>query len=107
MTAIFFLSHKKNVLLHPGKSTRQPMGTIAKQSIKGALANYIGVLIGAFTTFFVVTDLLTPEEIGLTRVMVDERGYLYTLLKGSNEGLMIISNDPTNSRVIVNLLVGK
>ena len=47
------------------------MGVIAKQSIKGALANYLGVLIGAVTTFFVVTDLLTQEEIGLTRVMVD------------------------------------
>ena len=47
------------------------MGVIAKQSIKGASANYLGVLIGAITTFFVVTDLLTQEEIGLTRVMVD------------------------------------
>lgn len=47
------------------------MGVIAKQSIKGALANYLGVLIGAVTTLFVVTDLLTQEEIGLTRVMVD------------------------------------
>ena len=47
------------------------MGIIAKQSIKGAAANYLGVLIGAVTTFFVVTDLLTQEEIGLTRVMVD------------------------------------
>lgn len=47
------------------------MGVIAKQSIKGALANYLGVIIGAFTTFFVVTDLLTQEEVGLTRVMVD------------------------------------
>lgn len=47
------------------------MGVIAKQSIRGAIANYLGVLIGAITTFFVVTDLLTQEEIGLTRVMVD------------------------------------
>lgn len=47
------------------------MGVIAKQSIKGALANYLGVLIGAVTTLFVVTDLLSQEEIGLTRVMVD------------------------------------
>ena len=47
------------------------MGVIAKQSIRGAIANYIGVVIGAVTTFFVVTDLLTQEEIGLTRVMVD------------------------------------
>ena len=47
------------------------MGVIAKQSIRGAIANYLGVLIGAVTTFFVVTDLLTQDEIGLTRVMVD------------------------------------
>ena len=47
------------------------VGVIARQSIKGALANYLGVAIGFFTTFFVLTDCLTQEEIGLTRVMVD------------------------------------
>ncbi|MBR5093216.1 MAG: lipopolysaccharide biosynthesis protein, partial [Bacteroidales bacterium] len=47
------------------------MGVIARQSIKGALANYLGVAIGFVTTFFVLTRYLTEEEIGLTRVMVD------------------------------------
>ena len=47
------------------------MGVIARQSIKGALANYLGVIIGFITTFFVLTDCLSQEEIGLTRVMVD------------------------------------
>lgn len=47
------------------------MGVIAKQSIRGAAANYLGVLIGFVTTFFVVTKYLTAEEVGLTRVMVD------------------------------------
>lgn len=47
------------------------MGIVARQSIKGAIANYIGVAIGFFTTFFVLTDCLSKEEIGLTRVMVD------------------------------------
>ncbi len=47
------------------------MGVIARQSIRGAMANYLGVAIGFFTTFFVLTDCLTQEEIGLTRVMVD------------------------------------
>lgn len=47
------------------------MGIIARQSIKGAIANYIGIAIGFFTTFFVLTDCLSQEEIGLTRVMVD------------------------------------
>ena len=47
------------------------MGVIARQSIKGAIANYIGVAIGFFVSFFVLTRYLTQEEIGLTRVMVD------------------------------------
>ncbi len=47
------------------------MGIIIRQSIKGTLVNYIGVLIGFFTTFFVLTRFLTAEEIGLTRVLVD------------------------------------
>ena len=47
------------------------MGVIARQSIKGAIANYIGVAIGFFVQFFVLTKYLTQEEIGLTRVMVD------------------------------------
>lgn len=47
------------------------MGIIARQSLKGAIANYIGIAIGFVTTFFVLTDCLSQEEIGLTRVMVD------------------------------------
>ena len=47
------------------------MGVIARQSIKGGIANYLGVAIGFFVSFFVLTKYLTQEEIGLTRVMVD------------------------------------
>lgn len=47
------------------------MGVIANQSLKGAIANYLGVAIGFVTTFFVLTNCLSQEEIGLTRVMVD------------------------------------
>ena len=47
------------------------MGVIARQSIKGAMANYLGVAIGFFVSFFILTRYLTQEEIGLTRVMVD------------------------------------
>ena len=47
------------------------MGVIARQSIKGAMANYLGEAIGFFVSFFVLTRYLTQEEIGLTRVMVD------------------------------------
>lgn len=47
------------------------MGIIMRQSIKGSIVNYFGVIIGFFTTFFVLTRFLTTEEIGLTRVLVD------------------------------------
>ena len=45
------------------------MGVVARQSIKGTIANYIGVAIGLVTTFFVQTKLLTAEEIGLVEVL--------------------------------------
>ena len=35
------------------------------------MANYLGVAIGFVTTFVVVTRMLTQEEVGLTRMMVD------------------------------------
>ncbi|MBR1792240.1 MAG: oligosaccharide flippase family protein [Bacteroidales bacterium] len=47
------------------------MGIIARQTIKGSIANYIGIVIGFATTFFVLTDCLSPSEIGLTRILVD------------------------------------
>ena len=47
------------------------MGIIARQTIKGTIATYIGVFIGFVTTFFILTSYLTAEEVGLTRVLVD------------------------------------
>lgn len=47
------------------------MGVIIRQSIKGTIVNYFGTFIGFITTFFVLTNYLTAEEIGLTRVLVD------------------------------------
>ncbi len=47
------------------------MGTIAKQSVKGTIVTYIGVAVGFFTTFFVLTRFLSAEEIGLARVLID------------------------------------
>ena len=47
------------------------MGVIIRQSLKGTVANYIGIAIGFFTTFFILTRYLTQEEIGLTRILVD------------------------------------
>ena len=47
------------------------MGVIIRQSIKGTIVNYIGIAIGLFTTFFVMTKYLTTEEVGfVTRTTV-------------------------------------
>ena len=65
------------------------MGVIARQSIKGALANYIGVAIGFFVSFFVLTRYLTQEEIGLTRVMVDAAMLFSSLAQlGTNSSII-------------------
>ena len=47
------------------------VGVIAKQSIRGTIVTYLGIAVGVFTTFFVLTRFLTTEEIGLARVLVD------------------------------------
>lgn len=65
------------------------MGIIIRQSIKGTIVNYIGVIIGAFTTFVVLTDFLKPEEIGLTRVLIDA-GMLFAGLAQLGTGSSII-----------------
>lgn len=65
------------------------MGVIARQSIKGAIANYIGVAIGFFVSFFVLTKYLTQEEIGLTRVLVDAAMLFSSLAQlGSNSSIV-------------------
>ncbi|MBR1798616.1 MAG: lipopolysaccharide biosynthesis protein [Bacteroidales bacterium] len=65
------------------------MGVIAKQSIRGALANYAGVAIGFLTTFFVLTRCLTAEEVGMTRVMVDAAMLFSSLAQlGTNSSLV-------------------
>lgn len=65
------------------------MGVIARQSIKGAIANYIGVGIGFFVSFFVLTRYLTQEEIGLTRVLVDAAVLFSSLASlGSNASIV-------------------
>ena len=65
------------------------MGVIARQSIKGAIANYLGVAIGFFVQFFIVTRYLKPEEIGLTRVLVDAAMLFSSLAQlGTNSSIV-------------------
>ncbi|MBN2165254.1 MAG: oligosaccharide flippase family protein [Marinilabiliaceae bacterium] len=41
------------------------MGIVAKQTIKGAVWSYLGVIIGFITTTYLYTQYLTPEVVGL------------------------------------------
>ncbi len=47
------------------------MGVIKRQGIKNTIITYIGVLIGAINIVFIQPKLLTPEELGLTRLLYD------------------------------------
>jgi len=47
------------------------MGVVIKQSIRGTIVNYVGIIVGFVTTFFIITRYLTQEEVGLTRVLID------------------------------------
>lgn len=55
------------------------MGIVVRQSIKSTIVNYIGTFIGFITTMFIMTRFLRPEEIGLTRVIL-EAGLLFSVL---------------------------
>ncbi|QGY44441.1 oligosaccharide flippase family protein [Maribellus comscasis] len=41
------------------------MGIIAKQTIKGSIWSYLGVVVGFVTTIYLYTEYLTPEVVGL------------------------------------------
>lgn len=47
------------------------MGVVIKQSIKGTIVNYFGTFLGFIITFFVMTNFLTAEEVGLRDVLVN------------------------------------
>lgn len=55
------------------------MGTIRKQSIVSSIFIYIGFAIGAVNILFLFPRYFTPEEFGLTRILVDISLILSTL----------------------------
>jgi O-antigen/teichoic acid export membrane protein len=47
------------------------VGVIKRQGIKNTIITYLGILIGAINIIFIQPKLLTPEELGLTRLLYD------------------------------------
>ncbi len=69
------------------------MGVIKRQSIKGAIATYAGVLLGMLNVLFVFPYCLSATEIGLLGVMVD-MVKLFTPLIMLGSGLMCVRYFP-------------
>ena len=65
------------------------MGVIAKQSFRGTVVNYLGVVVGFLTTFFVLTRFLSPEEIGLARVLIDSAVIFVSLASLGNSSSIL------------------
>jgi O-antigen/teichoic acid export membrane protein len=47
------------------------MGIVIRQSIKASVVSYAGAVIGAVSTIFIYPYFLTPELIGLNRILID------------------------------------
>jgi O-antigen/teichoic acid export membrane protein len=47
------------------------MGIVIRQSIKASVVSYAGAAIGAVSTIFIYPYFLTPELIGLNRILID------------------------------------
>lgn len=65
------------------------MGIVIRQSLKGTFVNYIGVLLGLVTQFYIVTRFLDPEVIGLTKVLYEVSFFLsgFALLGSTSSGM--------------------
>ena len=47
------------------------MGIVIRQSIKASIVSYAGAVIGMVSTIFIYPYFLTPELIGLNRILID------------------------------------
>lgn len=61
------------------------MGVVIRQSIKGTVWNYLGVVLGAANIMWVFPYYLSPEEIGIYRVVID-LGTLFAVFAGLGTG---------------------
>jgi len=55
------------------------MGIVIRQSLKGTLVTYLGVLVGFVNTLWLYPKILSPDEIGLFRTLIDG-AYIFVVL---------------------------
>ena len=46
------------------------MGIVTKQSIYNSIASYFGIVLGAVNTIVLFPNIFSPNQFGLTRVMM-------------------------------------
>lgn len=51
------------------------MGIVIRQSIKGSIAQYLGVIVGYVNLLYVIPYCLSPEENGLFRLILETAGF--------------------------------
>ncbi len=56
------------------------MSSIKKQGIQNAIITYSGVIIGFVSLLFIQPNLLKPEELGLTRILIAAASLISTIL---------------------------
>ncbi len=56
------------------------MSTIKKQSIRNTIITYLGVVIGFVSLLFIQPNLLKPEELGLTKILIAAASLIATIL---------------------------
>ncbi len=56
------------------------MSSIKKQGIQNAIITYAGVVIGFVSLLFIQPNLLKPEELGLTRILIAAASLIATIL---------------------------
>lgn len=56
------------------------MGTIQRQGIINTVIIYVGVLLGFLNTIIIQPHFLTPDEVGLARIMISFGGFLTPFL---------------------------
>ncbi len=55
------------------------MGIIARESIKSSFASYFGLIVGIINVIFLSTKFLSPDQLGLTKVLQDSTLILVSL----------------------------
>ena len=65
------------------------MGIVARESIKSSFASYFGLIVGTVNVIFLSTKFLSPDQLGLTKVLQDSTLLLVSLAQFGSPYIVI------------------